>query len=60
MDAQIVGCILFSVFSFIAFLACIPALKQSIKEDYKPGIWISIVGMLIMIIFIYKFIRVLI
>lgn len=60
MNAQVVGSILFLVFSFIAFLACIPPLKQSIKEDFKPGIWISIVSMVIMLIFIYKFITVLI
>jgi hypothetical protein len=60
MDAQIVGSILFLVLSFIAFLACIPPLKQSIKEGFKPGIWISIVSMIIMLILIYKFIRIII
>ena len=60
MDCQIVGAILFLVVSFIAFLACIPPLSQSIKEKFKPGIWVSIVCMVIMVIFIYKFIRVII
>ena len=60
MDAQLVGSILFSVFSLIAFLACIPPLKQSIKEDFKPGVWVSIISMIIMLIIIYKSIRVII
>lgn len=60
MDAQIVGSILFLVMALLAFLTCIPALKHSIKEDFKPGLWISIISMIIMLILIYKFIRVLI
>ena len=60
MDAQIVGSILFLVMALIAFLACIPPLRQSIKEDFKPGIWVSIISMIIMLILIYKFIRVII
>lgn len=60
MDAQIVGSILFLVMSFIALLACIPPLRQSIKEDFKPGIWVSIVSMCIMIIIIYKSIMIII
>lgn len=60
MDAQIVGSTLFLIMSLIAFLACIPPLKQSIKEDFKPGVWISIISMIIMLILIYKFIRVII
>ena len=60
MDAQIVGAILFLIMSFIALLACIPPLKQSIKESFKPGIWISIICICIMIIFIYNFIKVII
>ena len=60
MHAQIVGSILFLVMALIAFFACIPPLRQSIKEDFKPGIWVSVISMLIMLILIYKAIRVII